>query len=126
MSRATGLILPSEREGYGSVVIEAVARGTPAIVVRGPDNAATDLIVENVNGFIAPSVEPAVLAEHMLKLYAAGPELRARAYQWYREHARATEHRCFDRADGRGIPKHRALRFGDAFQLLRPNGTTSS
>ncbi len=87
MSRATGLILPSEREGYGSVVIEAVARGTPAIVVRGPDNASTDLIVENVNGFIAPDVEPAVLAEHMLKLYAAGPELRARAYEWYREHA---------------------------------------
>ncbi len=86
MSRATGLILPSEREGYGSVVIEAVARGTPAIVVRGPDNAATDLIVENVNGFVAPSVEPSVLAEHMLKLYAAGPELRVRAYEWYREH----------------------------------------
>ncbi len=87
MSRAIGLILPSEREGYGSVVIEAVARGTPAIVVRGPDNAATDLIVENVNGFLAPSVAPAELAEHMLKLYAAGPELRARAYEWYREHA---------------------------------------
>jgi glycosyltransferase involved in cell wall biosynthesis len=87
MSRATGLILPSEREGYGSVVIEAVARGTPAIVVRAPDNASTDLIVENVNGFIAPNVEPAVLAEHMLKLYEAGPELRTRAYEWYREHA---------------------------------------
>jgi glycosyltransferase involved in cell wall biosynthesis len=87
MSRACGLLLPSEREGYGSVVIEAIARGTPAIVVRGPDNAATDLIVESVNGFIAPSVEPAVLAEQMVKLYIAGPELRARTHQWYLEHA---------------------------------------
>jgi glycosyltransferase involved in cell wall biosynthesis len=87
MRTAIGLILPSEREGYGSVVIEAIARGTPAIVVRGPDNAATDLIVENVNGFVAPSVDASVLAEHMVKLYMAGPELRARTLQWYREHA---------------------------------------
>ncbi len=85
--RATGLILPSEREGYGSVVIEAIARGTPAIVVRGSDNAATDLIVENVNGFVAPSIEPATLAEYMVKLYLTGPELRARTHQWYVEHA---------------------------------------
>ena len=71
--RAIGLILPSEREGYGSVVIEAIARGTPAIVVRGPDNAATDLIVENVNGFVAPSADASVLADHMVKFYMAGP-----------------------------------------------------
>jgi len=87
IGRAMGLILPSEREGYGSVVIEAIARGTPAIVVRGSDNAAIDLIVENVNGFVAPSVAPSVLAEHMVKLYMAGPELRARTHGWYREHA---------------------------------------
>ena len=87
MRRACGLILPSEREGYGSVVVEAIARGIPAIVVQGSDNAATDLIVEDVNGFVAPSVEPAVLAEYMVKLYVAGSELRARTHQWYLEHA---------------------------------------
>ena len=87
MSRAMGLILPSEREGYGSVVIETIARGTPAIVVRGSDNAATSLIVENVNGFVAPSIEASALAEQIVKLYLAGPELQARTHQWYREHA---------------------------------------
>jgi glycosyltransferase involved in cell wall biosynthesis len=87
MSRAMGLILPSEREGYGSVVIEAIARGTPAIVVRGADNAATSLIVENVNGFIGPSVEAGALAEQIVKLYLACPELHARTHQWYCEHA---------------------------------------
>jgi len=87
MRRAMGLILPSEREGYGSVVIEAIARGTPAIVVRGPDNAATSFVVENVNGFIAPSLEASALAEQIVKLYMAGPELQARTHQWYREHA---------------------------------------
>ena len=87
MSRATGLILPSEREGYGSVVIEAIARGTPAIVVPGPDNAATGLIVENVNGFVAPSIEPSALAQQIVKLYQAGPELQVRTHQWYCERA---------------------------------------
>ena len=87
MRRAMGLILPSEREGYGSVVIEAIARGIPAIVVRGPDNAATSLIVENVNGFVAPGIAASALAEQIVKLYMAGPELQARTHQWYREHA---------------------------------------
>ena len=128
ISRATGLILPSEREGYGSVVIEAIARGTPAIVVRGSDNAATDLIVENVNGFVAPSVEPSVLAEHMVKLYVAGPELRARTHQWYRRACVATEHRCLDRADRRGLPKHRdaskiRMRIVSMLMAYWPNAT---
>ena len=44
MRRALCLLLPSVREGYGMVVVEAAARGTPSIVVAGPDNAAVELI----------------------------------------------------------------------------------
>ena len=87
MSRAAGLILPSEREGYGSIVIEAIARGTPTIVVPGRDNAATDLIVENVNGFLASSIGASALAEQIVKIFHAGHDLRTRTHQWYREHA---------------------------------------
>ncbi len=87
MSRATGLILPSEREGYGSVVIEAIARGTPAIAVPGRDNAASSLVIHNVTGFLAPTTEAAALAESIVKVYAAGPGLRARTHEWYRDHA---------------------------------------
>jgi glycosyltransferase involved in cell wall biosynthesis len=87
MRRAMCLILLSEREGYGSVVIEAIARGTPAIVVQGPDNASTSLIVENVNGFVSPSTQPAGLAEQIIKIHRAGPELIARTYDWFRQHA---------------------------------------
>jgi glycosyltransferase involved in cell wall biosynthesis len=87
MSRAMGLILPSEREGYGSVVIEAIARGTPAIVVRGPENAATSLIVENVNGFVSQSIAASALAEQIMKVHAASPQLQARTHEWYHEHA---------------------------------------
>ena len=46
-------MLPSRREGYGLVVVEACAAGTPSVVVADPDNAATELIEEGVNGFVA-------------------------------------------------------------------------
>ena len=42
--RALCLLLPSQREGYGLVVVEAAARGTPSVVVAGEDNAAVELI----------------------------------------------------------------------------------
>lgn len=45
------LVLPSIREGLGLVVIEANACGIPAVVVRHPLSAASDLIVEGENGF---------------------------------------------------------------------------
>ena len=40
------MVLPSRREGYGLVVIEAAARGHAERRVGGPDNAAVELIEE--------------------------------------------------------------------------------
>jgi glycosyltransferase involved in cell wall biosynthesis len=52
------LVLPSKREGFGMVVVEANASGIPAVVVEDPMNAACDLVEEGVNGFIAqPTTE---------------------------------------------------------------------
>ena len=87
LGEACGFVLPSEREGYGAVVVEAAARGTPSIVVREPENAATELIVEGVNGFIASSCDAPALAEQIVKVHAAGSELQARTHRWYVEHA---------------------------------------
>src|SRR5215204_1828072 len=39
VKRALCLVFPSRREGYGLVVVEAAAVGTPTVVVDGPDNA---------------------------------------------------------------------------------------
>ena len=88
MRRAMCVILPSEREGYGAVVMEGIERGTPAIVVRGPNNAATGLIAENVNGFIAASIDAAELAAQIVKVHREGPELLLRTHKWFTEHAR--------------------------------------
>ena len=53
LGQALCLVLPSRREGYGLAVLDAVSRGTPAVTVRDPDNAATELIEPGVNGAIA-------------------------------------------------------------------------
>lgn len=83
LSHALCMVLPSQREGYGLVVVEASARGVPAVVVAGPDNAATELVDEGENGFIAASAEPEDLAAAILRVRAAGPELRARTAAWF-------------------------------------------
>ena len=76
-------VLPSRREGYGLVVIEAAAGGTPSIVVAGPDNAATELIEEGVNGFIAPSTSPDDLAAAIVRVQEAGDSLRRSTADWF-------------------------------------------
>jgi glycosyltransferase involved in cell wall biosynthesis len=88
LARALCLLLPSRREGYGLVVVEAASLGTPSILVRDPDNAATELIEEGVNGFVADSAEPEALAAAIERVHAAGPRLRASTAEWYGANAR--------------------------------------
>jgi len=53
MKSSKVLVLPSIREGFGMVVLEANACGLPVVVVDHPMNAAKDLIIPDENGFIA-------------------------------------------------------------------------
>jgi glycosyltransferase involved in cell wall biosynthesis len=87
MRRALCLLLPSRREGYGLVVVEASARGTPSVVVAGEDNAATELIVEGVNGTVVPSSDPQALADAIVRIHQSGLALRQRTAAWFAEHA---------------------------------------
>jgi glycosyltransferase involved in cell wall biosynthesis len=87
LERAMCLVLPSQREGYGLVVLEALAHGTPAVVVAGPDNAATELISEGENGFVALSASAEDLAAAIVRVNEAGSELRASTLAWFRRNA---------------------------------------
>jgi len=86
---ASCLVLPSSREGYGIVVVEAAARGTPSVVVAGPDNAAAELVVDGVNGVVAASTEPADLAAAIIQVVKAGAALRNRTARWFADGADA-------------------------------------
>jgi glycosyltransferase involved in cell wall biosynthesis len=88
LARALCMVLPSRREGYGMVVIEAAALGTPSVVVAGPDNAAADLVVEGENGYVAPSAAPEDLAAAIERVHADGQALRERTASWFRANAR--------------------------------------
>lgn len=83
MAQAACLVHPSVREGYGLVVVEAASCGTPVIVVDHPDNASVELVASGVNGFVAASAEPAVLADAILEVVAAGPEMRRSTLEWF-------------------------------------------
>lgn len=87
MRRALCLLLPSRREGYGLVVVEASARGTPSVVVAGEDNAATELIAEGVNGTVAAGADPQAIAEAIVRVHDAGLALRASTVRWFAENA---------------------------------------
>jgi len=88
LAHALCMVLPSRREGYGMVVVEASARGVPSIVVAHPDNAATELVDEGENGFVAASASPEDLAAAILRVREAGPALRARTAAWFEHNAR--------------------------------------
>ncbi|HWH44525.1 MAG TPA: glycosyltransferase [Thermoleophilaceae bacterium] len=77
------MLLPSMREGYGLVVLEAAARGTPSVVVSEPDNAATELVEDGVNGFVVPSASPGDLADAIVRAHEAGPALRRSTAAWF-------------------------------------------
>ena len=72
MRRALCLLHPSAREGYGLVVIESSAHGTPVVVAAGPDNSAVELVDPGENGFVAASADPAALAAAMLEVSTRG------------------------------------------------------
>jgi glycosyltransferase involved in cell wall biosynthesis len=87
MRRALCLVLPSRREGYGVVIVEAAALGTPSVVVAGPDNAAAELVEEGVNGFVAPSASAEDLAATIVRVHRAGSPLRESTAAWFAANA---------------------------------------
>ena len=88
LRRALCMVLPSRREGYGLVVVEASARGTPSVVVRSDDNAAVELVADGENGVVAASASPKDLAAAIVRVAAEGEALRASTRAWFSRNAR--------------------------------------
>ncbi len=88
LSEALCMVLPSSREGYGLIVVEAASMGVPSVVVAGEDNAAVDLVVEGVNGFVAASASPEALADAIVRVHDCGDALRRSTAEWFDHNAR--------------------------------------
>jgi glycosyltransferase involved in cell wall biosynthesis len=112
IAAASCLLHPSEREGYGLVVVEAAYLGTPAIVVAGEENAATELVEDGVNGFVAASRDPAELTRAILAAVRGGAALRRSTREWYERNRRALSiesslelvEACYRSTSGEGSP----------------------
>jgi glycosyltransferase involved in cell wall biosynthesis len=88
LARALCMVLPSSREGYGLIVVEAAASGVPSIVVAGADNAAAELVEDGVNGFVAGSAGADELASAIARVSEAGPALRESTAAWFERNRR--------------------------------------
>jgi glycosyltransferase involved in cell wall biosynthesis len=84
------LVLPSSREGFGMVVIEAFACGVPVITVKEKYNAAQGLIADGVDGF-SVRLEEREIAKAIEKIIKEGSEItkasevilnKAKKYDW--------------------------------------------
>jgi glycosyltransferase involved in cell wall biosynthesis len=64
-----------------------MSQGTPVIVVRGDDNAATELVEEGLNGFVAPSASASYLAAAIVRAHEASDPLRASTLAWFGRNA---------------------------------------
>ena len=83
MHGALALANPSRREGYGLVVVEANAHGTPVVLVADEGNAATELIEDGVNGVVSPTTRPADLARAIRDVADGSDDLRRSSRAWY-------------------------------------------
>ena len=98
LAGASVLVLPSVQDGFGLVVLEAMACGVPVIVSESV--GAKDCVREGVEGFVVPVRDVEALADRLLLLRdhpgqrdAMGRQARdrARGYSWEAYRSRLAE-----------------------------------
>ena len=78
---------PSRREGFGIVVLEAMASGSPVVTVEHPMNASMHLVENGKTGFVVPLneesfAEALLLARESSKKLGKIAERKAERYDW--------------------------------------------
>ncbi|MCL2396293.1 MAG: glycosyltransferase family 4 protein [Acidimicrobiaceae bacterium] len=87
MREATCVVIPSRREGYGLVLVEASRYGTPSAVAGFEENLCTDNVVAGVNGYVAKPPTAERLATVVLQILDDGMALRRSTLAWHRKTA---------------------------------------
>ncbi len=85
MKSSKVFVLPSIREGFGMVVIEANACGIPVVVVNHKMNAATSLVKESYNGFKV-ELKPEAIAEKIVESIENKDEMADKCVQMSAEY----------------------------------------
>jgi len=90
LENADVLVLPSDAEGFGLVLIEAMAAGVPVIGTNVP--GIRDVIEDGISGLLVPPRNPRALANAIArvlsdvllreKLIAGGRDRVRRLYDW--------------------------------------------
>jgi glycosyltransferase involved in cell wall biosynthesis len=89
LSACAVLCVPSSRESFGSVIVEAWECAKP--VIGGPAEATSELIADGVDGFVVPQ-DPKVIADRLSRILddptlaatmgAKGKEKVRQKYSW--------------------------------------------
>jgi glycosyltransferase involved in cell wall biosynthesis len=69
MKSASVFVLPSTREGFSMVTLEAMAAGTPVVVVKAPLNAALDYVKDGLNGLVVEPNKPDAIVNAITLLF---------------------------------------------------------
>src|SRR5262249_35830953 len=90
-ARAAFFVMPSTREGFGLVYLEAMRAGKPCIAVHG---SADEIIRDGVDGLVIETGSTGTLARAIIRLFSQAGErdrmgraARARVQQWFSEAA---------------------------------------
>ncbi len=67
MANAEVFVLPSSYEGFGNVLTEAMACGTPVVSTRCP-HGPDEIIEDGISGFLVPVDNPQKMGEAILKI----------------------------------------------------------
>lgn len=106
------LCLPSYREGFGTVVIEAAAMGLPTVGTR--ITGLSDAVVNDVTGLLVPPRDVAALAAALRRL-VVDPVLRQRMGQ-------AAHQRCLEQFDADMVNRKLAEEYARLLSVARSVG----